>query len=116
MVESTTAESSFLARILWGIFIGMAIALVMTSFPSITQARSCYSSQGHEICLERIQRSAKYHWQYKVKASVDGKSQPLMRYNCRVRLKTPLEGPNKGFPTDFEPEGIGDRICKLVNR
>ncbi|NER84993.1 MAG: hypothetical protein F6K42_36895, partial [Leptolyngbya sp. SIO1D8] len=64
---------------------------------------------------ERIQRSAKYHWQYQVKATIDGKTQPLIRYNCRDRFKTPMEGPEKGFPIKFSSQGIGDRLCKLVN-
>ncbi|MEL6384936.1 MAG: hypothetical protein AAFQ89_21240 [Cyanobacteria bacterium J06626_18] len=94
----------------------LLIALILTSLPTPAQARSCYPSRGHEICLERIQRSAKYHWQYKVKATVDGQAQPLTQYNCRDRLKTPLEGANKGVPIQFSAEGVGDRICKLVNR
>ena len=103
-------------RVLSVFLVGTAIALDLTSFPVSAQARSCYQSQGHKICLERIQRSAKYHWQYKVKAAIDGQAQPLTQYNCRDRIKTLLEGPDKGIPIKFSSQGIGDRICKLVNR
>ncbi|MBE7385233.1 MAG: hypothetical protein F6J95_028025 [Leptolyngbya sp. SIO1E4] len=107
---------SLMGRVLPVVVIGAVIALFLTTVPFPAQARSCYPRNGHEICLERVQRSAKYHLQYQVKATIDGKPQPLMLYNCRDRFKTPLEGPEKGFPIKFSPEGIGERLCALVGR
>lgn len=94
----------------------LAIALGSISFALPAYARSCYHHGDHDICLERVQRSAKYHWRYRVEATVDGQRQPLTRYNCRDRTRTLLKGPQKGQPQKFTPAGIGDQLCALVNR
>ena len=104
--------SAVLSVVLMG---GVAIACSLTTFPVSAQANTCRQYQGHEICLERIQRSAKYHWQYKVRAQLDGQPQPLTRYNCRDRIRTPMAGAEKGNPMAFTPDGIGEMLCKLVN-
>jgi hypothetical protein len=93
-----------------------AIALAVTSFALPAQARNCYTRDEHTICLERVQRSAKYHWRYRVKATVDGQRQPLTRYDCRDRTRTPLKGIHKGQPQKFTSTDIGEQLCALVNR
>jgi hypothetical protein len=103
-------------RVLTALVIGSAIALCLLALPLPAQARSCYHRQDHEICLERVQRSAKYHWRYRVKATVDGQPQPLTRYNCRDRRRTPLIGPQSNVPLRFADQGVGDLVCQLVNR
>ncbi|NEQ43967.1 MAG: hypothetical protein F6K00_10575 [Leptolyngbya sp. SIOISBB] len=94
----------------------LAIAVSVLSFAWPAHARSCYHRGGHDICLERVQRSAKYHWRYRVEATIDGQRQPLTRYDCRDRTHTFLKGPQKGRPQKFTSAGIGDKLCQLVNR
>lgn len=94
----------------------LAIALGLTSFALPAQARHCDHRSGHEICLERVRRSAKYHWRYRVEATVDGQRQPLTRYDCRDRTRTPLSGPHQGHAENFTAGGIGDQLCRLLDR
>mgnify|MGYP001791194928 CR=1 FL=1 len=100
-------------RLLWVV---AAIALSFISFMPPAQANSCYRHNGHEICLNQVKRSAKYYWRYRVQATVDGEPQPPTRYNCRDRRQTPLSGPQKGQSQKFTDLGIGDRLCRLVDR
>jgi len=93
-----------------------AIALGLTSFAPPAQARNCYLRSDHEICLQRVHRSAKYHWRYRVEAIVDGERQPLTRYDCRDRTRTPLTGPDQGRSHKFTAADIGDKLCQLVDR
>jgi len=88
----------------------------IAGFPPAAQARSCHRHHGREICLERVQRSAKYHWRYRVSAQVDGTPQPLTRYNCRDRTRTPMEGTGKDVTVKFAVNGVGDLVCKLLAR
>lgn len=108
--------AGFREMILWWVTIGLAIALCLTSLPFPAQARSCHQVAQHQICLDQVKRSAKYHWRYRVKAVVDGKPQPLTRYNCRDRTRTPLAGIQKGITTKFASSSVGDTVCKLVDR
>ena len=89
------------------------IALGSISFALPAHARSCYHRGEHDICLEQVQRSAKYHWRYRVESTVDGQRQPLTRYDCRDRTRTFLKGPQKGRSQKFTTEGIGDQLCAL---
>ena len=100
-------------RLLVGIL--LAIALVLALAPPAL-AHNCRMQNDHTICLERVQRSAKYHWRYRVQATIDGASQPLTRYNCRDRTRTPLAGAQKGITQPFLPAGVGVRVCQLLNR
>lgn len=113
MSDCDRADYTKIVRLL---IIGWAIALSCLSLALPAQARSCYHRGHHDICLERVQRSAKYHWQYRVEATVDGQHQPLTRYDCRDRTRTFLKGPQKGRSQKFTTEGIGDQLCALVNR
>ncbi|MGF1460087.1 MAG: hypothetical protein ACFBSG_13805 [Leptolyngbyaceae cyanobacterium] len=91
----------------------LAIALTMVGVAAPAAASNCYRSAGHEICLTQVQRSAKYHWRYRVQATIDGERQPQTRYNCRDRTQTPMAGPQKGRTQPFTPAGVGDRLCRM---
>lgn len=92
----------------------MAIALFL-SYPSFALAQSCHNQQGPTICLEQVRRSAKYYWQYRVVATINGKTQPETQYNCRDRTRTVISGPQKGQTLEFAPQGVGDLVCQLVH-
>ena len=48
-----------------------------------TEANICKFWSGHQVCVLRIKRSAKYYWEYRTTLSVDGKKQPEIVYDCR---------------------------------
>ena len=56
------------------VIIGLAIALCLTGCSAPAQARSCHSGAHHQICFAQVKRSAKYHWRYRVKATVRGRT------------------------------------------
>jgi hypothetical protein len=66
------------------------IALWLSRYPAPAIAATCRKFQGQQICLERIQRSAKYHWQYRVTLRIDDVWQPLTLYDCRDLTIAPL--------------------------
>lgn len=94
----------------------MAIACFLLVLSAPAEAATCRQVQGHEICLQRVQRSAKYHWRYRVTATVDGEQRPLTRYDCRDRTQTPLAGSDQAKTVKFSEEGIGNLVCQLLNR
>ena len=94
----------------------LIITIALISFPDVAQARGCHHRADHEICLNRVQCSANYHWCYRVNATLDGHPQPLTRYDCRDRRQTILEGSQKGMSTQFITHGVGNLICTLVER
>lgn len=73
------------------------------------EAAMCRDLDGHEICILKIKRSAKYHWQYRAVVSVDGQETPIEIYNCRDRT---IKRKNK-FPIPFKAGSPGELICSL---
>jgi hypothetical protein len=90
--------------------LGLGIVLTLTvAFPA--EALVCRTLGDRSVCILRIQRSAKYHWEYRVALRIDGVEQPQERYNCRSRIR--IQG--NGTPVSFdEDEGFGEMICRLV--
>ncbi len=87
----------------------LSILLTLTvAFPA--QALVCRTLGDRAVCIVRIQRSAKYHWEYRVVLSLDGVDQPLERYNCRDRLRVQANGRR----VSFDENGVGNLICRLV--
>jgi hypothetical protein len=75
-------------------------------------AAVCRNWGGHQICLLRIERSAKYYWEYRAVISIDGKKRPMTVYNCRDRYYT--ETDHTVIP--FKSNDVGNLICNLVTR
>ena len=86
-----------------------AVWLVNYSAAS-SSAAPCYVSNGHQICLESLRRSAQHYWEYRTVISVDGKRQPLELYNCRDRTRT-LVSDNSTIP--FITNKTGDWVCQI---
>lgn len=72
----------------------------------------CRRVEGHSICIERIQRSAKNFWEYRAIVTVDDEQRPLEVYNCRDRTRTTTNG----TVVPFEPNGVGQLICRVLDR
>lgn len=75
-------------------------------------AAPCRTLHQQTVCIQEIKRSAKYFWEYRVTLQIDGKTQPLAIYNCRDRLTIQQDG----SIIPFEPAGIGEFICKVLQR
>jgi hypothetical protein len=90
------------------------VALLLPLILSITlslpaDAASCRTLNDHIICILDIQRSAKNYWQYRASISIDGIAKPAEFYNCRDRHIVRKDGTR----IKFEPNGIGNFICRL---
>jgi hypothetical protein len=94
-----------LLALLVGLWLGPAV-------PTAQAADYCRLWQGRQICLERVQRSAKKHWEFRATARVDGIDRPRAAYNCRRRIWVGLDG----IRHNFEAHGPGDFICNLLDK
>ncbi|WP_346341746.1 hypothetical protein [[Phormidium] sp. ETS-05] len=73
-------------------------------------ASFCRQVDKHLICIISIERSAKYHWEYRAAVKIDGVARPIELYNCRQRVRV---GKN-GQVVRFEPHGAGELICSTL--
>ena len=101
------------------------ILFILASFLIVprTEAGICKFWSGHQVCVIRIKRSAKYYWKYRTILSVDNKKQPEIVYDCRLRSgATPvgfLDSGNAHQEThEFEDndDDLGDFVCSLFNK
>lgn len=72
--------------------LGFCWGLGMTTAAPAWAATNCRKTNGHEVCIQRMKRSAKNYWQYKAKLRVDGVQRPMELYDCRDRLRLPKDG------------------------
>jgi hypothetical protein len=67
---------------------------------------------GHEVCIQRIKRSAKSYWQYQARVAVDGEQRPMELYDCRDRLRLPADGTIIPY---WQDEAV-DVVCSLFRK
>ncbi len=92
----------------------VVLSLSMTfsfAFPA-NAAITCRDYNGHEICILKINRSAKRYWNYRTTISIDGKKQPTEIYNCRGEFKIQ----KNGKIVNFEEDGVGNLICRYFKK
>ncbi|MEM9272309.1 MAG: hypothetical protein AAGA80_05010 [Cyanobacteria bacterium P01_F01_bin.143] len=90
--------------------------LIVSSFfisPS-TEADTCKLWSGHQVCIVRIKRSAKYYWEYRTILSVDGQKQPEIVYDCRHFSYLRPDKTQISFEEDSED--LGNFVCGLFNK
>ncbi|PSR17663.1 hypothetical protein C8255_11415 [filamentous cyanobacterium CCP3] len=85
--------------------------------PAAIASNICREVMGQQLCIETIKRSAKYSWEYRVVISVDGKSRPLSRYDCRQ----PIQNHGPETVTSLPEMALSDAtvqqfVCNLVSR
>ena len=73
-----------------------------------TEANICKFWSGHQVCVVRIKRSAKYYWEYRTTLSVDGKKQPEIVYDCRYFSYLQPDN-TKGY-FDERPHGVSQPL------
>jgi hypothetical protein len=96
----------YFIKLFWLIFLCWSI----DSRP--VQAAFCRQIEGHQICILKIDRSAKNYWQYQALVSVDGIEKPAASYDCRDRLITDLDGNLSSFRSRID----GRIVCSLYRR
>lgn len=75
------------------------------------KAAFCRQINHHTICILKIKRSAKNHWEYRVSVKIDQEVRPMEIYNCREKHRIT----NNGEVIPFESEGVGHYICQTLN-
>ena len=94
-------------------YIALLLFLVVSfAVASPAEASFCRPSHNRTICILSIQRSAKYHWEYRAAVSIDGKERPMEVYNCRDRIKIQPDG----TLVSFESHGAGELICSFFKK
>lgn len=91
----------------------LLLGMFLTSGPA--QGLSCLSLQEHQVCLVRVNRSAKNYWEYRVILQVDGVQQAQEIYNCRDRLRVQANGTTLAF-SDQDPHSWVCRLYPLSTR
>jgi len=91
---------------------GLLLVVLSLAIAPPAFASFCRQSHDHRICILKIQRSAKYHWEYRATVSVDGVERATEVYNCRDRVKIQ---PDKTV-VPFEAEGAGELICHFFQK
>jgi len=76
------------------------------------KASTCRDYQQQTICINNIERSAKYYCQYKVNLTINGEKQPQTIYNCCQKLKQSKNNNVIAF-SDNDP---GKLICSLFDK
>ncbi|MDJ0554275.1 MAG: hypothetical protein QNJ68_07535 [Microcoleaceae cyanobacterium MO_207.B10] len=89
------------------------ILLIFFGTVAPTAAASfCRNYNGNNICILRIKRSAKNHWEYRAEVSINGRRKPVEIYNCRTEEKIQ----KNGKIVKFQPNGVGKLICSVLNK
>jgi hypothetical protein len=87
----------------------IGVLLIWLGLTQPTLGATCRQTASHQICLLKIERSAKHYWEYWAVVSVDGVVLPKTVYNCRDQTST---APRQG-PARFVADGPGPLVCKL---
>jgi hypothetical protein len=97
---------------LWQTLLGIVLLFLLLlglSGPSLAGTCTRTSSQAgsHQICILKIERSAKKYWEYWAVVQVDGVTQPKTVYDCRARVSIRPDQTRAPF-TD-----AGPLVCRL---
>lgn len=90
----------------------LLLGLLLLAVSPVEAKSLCRSLSDRSICILSIKRSAKNYWEYRAAVSVDGVARPIEIYNCRDRIR--IRQDEK--VVQFEPKGVGELICNLIQR
>jgi hypothetical protein len=88
---------------------GLIVSFCWFAAPKIAQAAVCSQREGQIVCIDRLQRSAKNYWEYRVRLTVAGQPQPPTIYDCRSSKKSQMDG----TWLDLVPDKIDRTACSL---
>ncbi|MEG3440218.1 hypothetical protein V0288_24030 [Pannus brasiliensis CCIBt3594] len=94
-------------------FVGIILVLSV-NFWMVPPASAdfCRAYQGREICILRIQRSAKNYREYRAVVKVDGVKRSLETYDCRQKIRVSRSGEIVPFTED----STGESICQVLEK
>lgn len=95
----------------WAIALGLVVLLGL-GIPLSADASICRQLEGHQVCILRIKRSAKYFWEYRAVVSIDGEKRPWERYNCRDRRRIGTDD----LGDTLQANELSGLVCDLVSR
>lgn len=72
---------------------------------------TCRLYDDHDVCIDRIKRSAKNYWEYRVSLTIDGQKQPEDVLDCRHYQRIDRDG----FIDPFKPNDVGRFVCRYFN-
>jgi hypothetical protein len=97
-----------------GIILWVTIAVgVQLPIAPIAQAAplTCRPYHDREVCIDRIKRSAKNYWEYRVNLTIDGQKQPEDLLDCRHYQRIDRDG----FIEPFSAHDVGRFVCRYFN-
>ncbi|MBD2114444.1 hypothetical protein [Leptolyngbya subtilissima] len=97
-----------MVRALVAVLLGLWAVLCVWS-PESSASVLCRDVERQQVCIETIKRSAKYTWEYRVVVSIDGKSRPVKRYDCRRPT-----GADQELATPYFEAALRQFICDRV--
>lgn len=89
----------------------LIVSLLLWPLPA-TATPLCRTINNHQVCILKITRSAKNHWEYRAAVSVDGQKRPMETYNCRTQFRIP----KTGAPISFAADEAGTLICSYFKK
>jgi hypothetical protein len=69
---------------------------------------TCRPYHEREVCIDRIKRSAKHYWEYRVNLTIDGQKQPEDVLDCRHYQRIDRDG----FIEPFRSDDVGRFVCR----
>jgi len=99
---------------IWGFGIVIALCLWLAISPDVSSssALTCRDYEGREVCINRIKRSARNYWEYRVDLTIDGQRQSSDLLDCRNHQRIDRDG----FIEPFAPDDVGWFVCQYFNR
>jgi hypothetical protein len=89
--------------------IGLVLACWLVIIP-VTQAATCQEIAAEQVCIQKIKRSAKYYWEYRVNLSINAVKQAVRVYNCRDRYYLLPDRTQRSYQ---QSDRLGKMVCRL---
>jgi hypothetical protein len=92
------------------IMIGLGVQIPIAPIANAAPL-TCRLYDDHDVCIDRIKRSAKNYWEYRVSLTIDGQKQPEDVLDCRHYQRIDRDG----FIDPFKPNDVGRFVCRYFN-
>lgn len=96
----------------WLLGIAIVGLALLGWLPPVWAKDFCRQAGDREICIVRIERSAKNYREYRAQVKIDGKKRPLEIYDCQRQQRRRKNGTRQ----PFEPNGAGAVVCSVLDR
>lgn len=96
----------------WIFGIAIAAFVWVSSLLPVQAKEFCRAAGDRQVCIVRIERSAKNYREYRAQVKIDGKKRPLEIYDCQRQQRRSKDGTR----TPFEANGAGEVVCGALDR